>query len=101
MIEITEQNFGRIVKRSNKSVIVSFAGEWCPDCNALTPLYQRLEEKYKQELVFGRAFEFSDEQVGVSQPAISITLDKLCDFGLVKETEEGYENQWRCSLRHP
>lgn len=55
MIEITEQNVGRIVKRSNKPVIVIFAGEWCPDCNALTPLYQRLEEKYEEELVFGRA----------------------------------------------
>lgn len=55
MKKIMEKNFNKIVENGEKPVIVIFAGEWCPDCNALLPYYKQLEEKYGDNIVFARA----------------------------------------------
>lgn len=55
MLEVTRKNIDKIINESNKPVIISFVGEWCPDCNAVTPLYEKLSREYNDKLIFGRA----------------------------------------------
>lgn len=52
--EITKENFSRI-QNSEKPVIIMFAGEWCPDCNAVIPYFQQLENMFSEKILFGRA----------------------------------------------
>ncbi|NIQ04606.1 MAG: thioredoxin [Candidatus Korarchaeota archaeon] len=55
MIKLTKRNFEQVVENSQKPVVVIFAGEWCPDCNAIYPYFQHLEETYGEEITFARA----------------------------------------------
>lgn len=61
MIDLTKRNFEQIVEKSQKPVVAIFAGDWCPDCNAIYPYFQHLEEKYGDGVVFACA-EVSEDK---------------------------------------
>jgi len=54
MIFLTDQNFEQIVKENNKPVLVDFFAEWCPPCKMLTPILEKLEEEFREKIIFAK-----------------------------------------------
>lgn len=54
MISLTDQNFEQIVKENNKPVLVDFFAEWCPPCKILSRILEKLEEEFKEKVVFAK-----------------------------------------------
>src|SRR3989344_8039285 len=47
-MEITEEDFNKIINNSHKLVIVDFFDEWCMPCLMLSPIIEDLAENMKE-----------------------------------------------------
>jgi len=47
-MEITEEDFNKIINNSHKLVIVDFFAEWCMPCLMLSPIIEDLAENMKE-----------------------------------------------------
>lgn len=54
MISLTDQNFEQIVKENNKPVLVDFFAEWCSPCKMLSPILEKIEEEFKEKVIFAK-----------------------------------------------
>lgn len=50
--EATDANFDEKVRRSSLPVVVDFWAPWCGPCKMVTPILQKLAEKYKGKVRF-------------------------------------------------
>ena len=63
VIELTEENFDKVVMNSELLVIVDFWAEWCGPCKMIEPLIEELASTYKGRVVIGKVNV--DEQAGL------------------------------------
>lgn len=54
MISLTDQNFEETIKKSQKPILVDFFADWCPPCKILSPILEKLEEEYKEKVIFAK-----------------------------------------------
>ena len=54
MLQLTDENFEEIIKKSQKSVLVDFFAEWCPPCKMLSPILEKLEKEFKEKVIFAK-----------------------------------------------
>lgn len=52
-ITITDSNIDDIIKK-NKIVFVDCWAPWCSPCHIYEPIFNKMAEKYKDKIVFGR-----------------------------------------------
>ena len=52
-IAITDSNIDDIIKK-NKIVFVDCWAPWCSPCHIYEPIFNKMAEKYKDKIVFGR-----------------------------------------------
>jgi len=52
MIEVKDSTFDEEVLKSDIPVVVDFWAPWCKPCNAIAPLIEDLELKYKNKVKF-------------------------------------------------
>jgi len=50
---LNKENFEEIVK-NNEKVIVDFWASWCMPCKMVAPIFEKLAEKYKNEIIFAK-----------------------------------------------
>lgn len=44
MIELTDENFEKEIRESQKPVLVDFWAAWCPPCKMLTPVLEKVAQ---------------------------------------------------------
>jgi len=49
VVDLNDDNFDKIVKDSNKDVLVEFYAPWCGHCKHLAPIYEKLASAYINE----------------------------------------------------
>jgi len=54
MINLTDDNFEREIQDSKKPVLVDFFAEWCPPCQILSPILEKLEKERAEQIVFAK-----------------------------------------------
>ena len=60
------QTFEQDVLKSDKPVVVDFYSEECPPCSALAPIFERMAEKYGEQMRFVRIFRQQNRQLAES-----------------------------------
>ncbi len=83
-MEITEEDFNKIINNSHKLVVVDFFAEWCMPCLMLSPIIEDLAENMK-EVKFVKINKEDNEEL-VKKYEIS-TIPCLIVFKEGKEVE--------------
>ena len=53
-LEITDENFEKLVLKSDKPVLVDFWAEWCGPCRMLGPIVEELSNEFDGKAVIGK-----------------------------------------------
>jgi len=54
MRELTDENFEKLIRESDKQILVDFFAEWCPPCKALSPILEKLEIEFGEKIIFAK-----------------------------------------------
>jgi len=50
---LNKENFEEIIK-NNEKVVVDFWASWCMPCKMVAPIFEKIAEKYKNEIIFAK-----------------------------------------------
>lgn len=53
-INVTDENFEKIILRSGKTALIDFGAEWCPPCRAMSPIIDSIAEDHRDKAVIGK-----------------------------------------------
>jgi thioredoxin 1 len=51
LYHLNKENFEEIIK-NNEKVVVDFWASWCMPCKMVAPIFEKIAEKYKNEIIF-------------------------------------------------
>lgn len=51
---LTDANFGEIVLKADKPVVVDFWAEWCGPCRVIGPIVNEIAEDYHNKVIVGK-----------------------------------------------
>jgi thioredoxin len=54
MIYLTDENFEKEIQGADKPVLVDFYGLWCAPCQIFSPILEKLEEGFKDQVIFAK-----------------------------------------------
>lgn len=52
MEELFDKDFEKTILEAKKPVLVDFWAEWCPPCKKLGPILDKIEDGYKDRILF-------------------------------------------------
>ena len=53
LYHLNKENFEEIIK-NNEKVVVDFWASWCMPCKMVAPIFEKIAEKYKNEIIFAK-----------------------------------------------
>ncbi len=62
-VDVTDQNFEEIVKKSDKPVIVDFWAEWCGPCRMVGPIVKEISDDFEGKVVVAKVDVDSNPKV--------------------------------------
>jgi len=80
VIEVTDQNFQKEVLESNVPTEVDFWAPWCQPCKMVSPIYDKLSEKYK-DFKFCKLDVDQNQQTAMQYHIVSIPMQIFFNDG--------------------
>lgn len=54
MINLNDDNFEKEIHDSKSPVLVDFFADWCPPCQILSPIMEKLEKEFQGKVIFAK-----------------------------------------------
>lgn len=54
VLHLDSTSFKEVLKSESRPVLVDFWAEWCTPCRLLSPIFEKLAEKYSDKVVFAK-----------------------------------------------
>jgi thioredoxin 1 len=54
IVQVTDQNFGEAVLKSDKPVVIDFWAAWCRPCLMMAPIFEEFAREYAGKMVFAK-----------------------------------------------
>ena len=83
LIDVTKDNYEQEVLESHVPVLVDFWGPRCPNCLALMPAVEQLQEKYKDRLKIVKLDASTNRRM-----CMNLKVMRLPTFLMIKEGQE-------------
>jgi thioredoxin 1 len=88
-MNITDENFDKEVKESEKPILVDFWAEWCGPCRVIGPLVQEIAEDYKEKVIVGKLDVDSNPGVSLKYGIRNIPTVLFFKNGTVADKQVG------------
>ncbi len=79
MKNLTDDNFDGEIKNAKGPVLVDFFATWCPPCQVLSPILEKLEKEFGEKITFAKidvdAAPQTSQQYGIN-PIPTVILFK-------------------------
>lgn len=76
-IEISRDNWEKIVGSSKSPVLVDFWAPWCPWCMRLMPVFEEVSGKYEDKLTFAKVNVEEQQEIAQSNGILGIPVMKM------------------------
>ncbi len=78
---ITDDNFTDTIQQAEKPVLIDFYADWCGPCQMVSPIIEKLAEKYQDQVFFGKVDIDNNQEIAsqysiMSVPTIMIFTDQ-------------------------
>ena len=81
-IVLTDENFEKEIKKTDKLSLVDFYATWCEPCSMLAPVLEKIENEFAEKIVLLKA-NVDDNQVGAQK----FKVDRIPMVVLLKNGE--------------
>ena len=54
MINLTDDNFEKEIHGSESPILIDFFADWCPPCQILSPILEKLEKEFQGKVIFAK-----------------------------------------------
>ena len=92
-VEITDDNFEKLVLKSEKLVIVDFWAEWCGPCKAITPILDEISNEFGDKVLIGKVNVDEVKEVPVKYGIRSIPTLLFFNNGEITRQEVGLQSK--------
>ena len=92
-VEITDDNFEKLVLKSEKLVIVDFWAEWCGPCKAITPILDEISNEFGDKVLIGKVNVDEVKEVPVKYGIRSIPTLLFFKNGEITRQEVGLQSK--------
>ena len=92
-VEITDDNFEKLVLKSEKLVIVDFWAEWCGPCKAITPILDEISNEFGDKVLIGKVNVDEVKEVPVKYGIRSIPTLLFFSNGEITRQEVGLQSK--------
>lgn len=89
-ITITKENFEAEVLNSKTTVLLDFWAEWCGPCRMLSPVVEKIAEKYEGTVKVGKVNVDEEPELASSFRVESIPMIVIMKEGKAVNTTVGY-----------
>ena len=92
-VEITDDNFEKLVLKSEKLVIVDFWAEWCGPCKAITPILDEISNEFGDKVLIGKVNVDEVKEIPVKYGIRSIPTLLFFSNGEITRQEVGLQSK--------
>jgi thioredoxin 1 len=86
---LTDANFGEIVLKSDKPVVVDFWAEWCGPCRVISPIVNEIAEDYQDRVIVGKLDVDTNPEVSTTYGIRNIPTILFFKNGQVADKQVG------------
>ncbi len=90
-LAITTANFEEEVTSAQKPVLLDFTASWCPPCQRLAPVIDRLAEKYAGKVTVGKVDVDESQDIARKYGIESVPTILFFNGGELIDTVQGYQ----------
>lgn len=91
MIEVSQENFEKIVLRENLPVVIEFGAVWCAPCKRLEPELEKLVEQWKDKFILAHINVDQDPDLAMQYSVMSVPTVILIKNGDEMERFTGFK----------
>jgi thioredoxin 1 len=88
-LELTDANFGDVIAKADKPVIVDFWAEWCGPCRMVGPIINEIAEEFHDKAIVGKLDVDSNPEVSARYGIRNIPTVLFFKNGVVADKQVG------------
>ena len=92
-INITKENFSKIIEGSDVPVLIDFWAAWCGPCKMLGPTIEELSKEYKDKAIIGKVNVDEAQDIAQKYGVMSIPSVMVFKGGKVVDSSVGVKQK--------